>query len=60
VHELHWILVARDQQVSAAMVELQTLFPEVPVRYPVGAVSRASTYLHLLIGWLEWDALSRL
>jgi hypothetical protein len=61
VHEqLHWMLLARGQQALAAMVELQALFPEVPVGHPEGAVSRSSTYTHLLIGWLEWEALTRL
>lgn len=31
-----------------------------PVGAPEGAVSRSSTYTHLLIGWLEWEALTRL
>ena len=61
LHEqLHWFLVAREQQVSEAIRDLELLFPAVPVGYPEGADSRRSTYLHLLIGWLEWDALTRL
>jgi hypothetical protein len=61
VHEqLHWILLARERQALVAMAELQALFPDVPVGDPEGAVDRSSTYLHLLIGWLEWKALTRL
>jgi hypothetical protein len=61
VHEqLHWFLVAREPQVSAAVTELEALFPQVPVGDPEGAESRSSTCVHLLIGWLEWEALTRL
>jgi hypothetical protein len=61
VHEqLHWFLLAREQQALAALRDLEKLFPDVPVGHPEGANSRSSTYVHLLIGWLEWEALTRL
>jgi len=42
------------------MMDLEARFPHVPVGYPEGADSRWPTYLHLLIGRLESDALTRL
>lgn len=61
IHEqLHWFLATKERSVSSAVMELEGLFPEVPVGYPEGADSRHSTYLYLLVGWLEWEALTRL
>lgn len=61
VHEqLHWFLLTRELQGNAALAELVRLYPQVPVGDPEGAATRQSTYLHLLIGWLELDALTRL
>ena len=47
-------------QGNAALVELRRLYPQVPIDPPEGAGSLQSTYLHILIGGLELDALTRL
>lgn len=58
LHEqIHWQLVAQRRQVRAARRELRRLFPSVPARRDGGAKSKRSTYLHLLVNWLEVEAL---
>ena len=61
VHEqIHWYLVSKEQQTEEAVAELAALLPGAPVNEPEGAGSAQSTYLHLVVGWLEWDAMARL
>jgi hypothetical protein len=56
VHEqLHWWLVAHQQQTDAAIIELRELFPYLPVGGLDGAVNEQSSYLHLIVNWLEWQ-----
>ena len=57
VHEqLHWWFVAHQQQTNAAMSELRELFPHLPVGAPDGAIDEQSSYLHLLVIYLEYQA----
>lgn len=61
LHEqIHWQLVAQRRQVRAARRDLKALFPTVPNRAGGGAKTRRSTYLHLLVNWLEVNALTQL
>jgi hypothetical protein len=61
VHEqLHWFLVQRQKDTDAAIKELRTMFPTVPARPPEGAQDDQSTYLHLLVCYLEYRADQRL
>jgi hypothetical protein len=54
VHEqFHWFLVQKDAQMQEAVKELRTQYPSVP---PEGANGEQSTYLHLLVCYLEWGA----
>src|SRR4029453_12441606 len=57
VHEqLHWFLVQKDKETKEAMKDLQALFPKVPVGFPEGAEDEESTYLPLLVNYLEYRA----
>ncbi len=57
VHEqLHWFFVQNDQETKEAMKDLRTTFPKVPVGFPDGAEDEQSTYLHLLVNYLEYRA----
>jgi len=57
VHEqLHWFLVQKDKETNEAMKDLRALFPKVPVAFPEGAGDEESTYLHLLVNYLEYRA----
>jgi len=57
VHEqLHWFLVQRGKDTDAAITELRVVFPTVPARPPEGAQDENSTYLHLLVCYLEYRA----
>jgi hypothetical protein len=61
LHEqIHWFEMERDEAFSAAISEFRTLYPSVPVGYPIGARDERSTYLHLIINSLEHQALEEL
>ena len=56
VHEqLHWWLAAHQQQTGAAIRDLRELFPHLPVGGLDGAADEQSSYLHLIVNWLEWQ-----
>jgi hypothetical protein len=57
VHEnLHHFLDQHAEQTAAAKKELRAIFPKVPVGYPDGADSEDSTYTHLIVNYLEYQA----
>ena len=57
VHEqLHWFFVDRKAATDSAIAELERLFPNAPDGPPDGARDRYSTYLHLLVCLLEYEA----
>lgn len=61
LHEqIHWHLSANSAQTDAAINELKTIFKGVPVGHPEGARDEYSTYLHLLVCYLEIEAISEL
>jgi hypothetical protein len=61
VHEqLHWLAEAEPRATAAAMRALEARYPEVPVGGEDGARDRHSTYLHLLVCFLEYDGLIQL
>jgi hypothetical protein len=61
VHEqFHWYLVGEGEATEHAIEDLRRLYPEVPVGGDQGGRSEYSTYLHLLVGWLEWRAMVQL
>jgi len=56
VHEeLHWFVADRKQS-DDAIKELRRLFPTVPTQGPAGANGEESTYLHLIVCFLEYQA----
>jgi len=57
VHEqFHWPLVQKGKETEEAIKELHGLFPTVPTAGPEGANGERSTYLHLIVCYLEWRA----
>jgi hypothetical protein len=57
VHEqIHWFLVQNHKNTEEAKRELRSLFPKVPVSRPEGARDEESTYLHLIVVYLEYRA----
>jgi hypothetical protein len=57
VHEqLHWYLDEHLKQTESAEAELRKIYPTVPVGYPDGAQDQQSTYLHLIVCYLEMQA----
>ncbi len=56
LHEqLHWWLTANQQKTDAAIKELKKIYPNAPVTKAVGP---HSTYVHLIVCYLELKALS--
>jgi len=61
IHEqLHWFTALHPSKVNAAVAGLRALYPQVPVGYPEGSRSEYSTYSHLIICYLEYQALVEL
>ena len=61
VHEqLHWYLEAKSKETEAAYNELKTMFAKVPVGFPEGGNDEESTYKHILICYLEYQAIREL
>jgi len=57
VHEqAHWFLTQNDKSTDEAIKELRVLFPKVPAGLPEGASDEESTYLHLIVVYLEYRA----
>ena len=57
VHEQsHWFLTQNHKNTEEAKKELRVLFPRVPVSFPEGATDEDSTYLHLIVIYLEYRA----
>lgn len=57
LHEqLHWFLVERSEATALAIADLRKLFPTVPAGGTAGARDEESTYLHLLVCYLEQQA----
>jgi hypothetical protein len=57
VHEqLHWFLVYKSKETEDAYKELRAMFPKVPVGSTEGARDEESTYKHILVCYLEYQA----
>ena len=57
VHEqAHWFLTQNDKATQEAKKELRFMFPKAPVSFPEGASDEESTYLHLIVIYLEYRA----
>lgn len=61
LHEqIHWLLASRPHTVDSAIHDLRTLYPDAPKSPPEGARDENSTFLHLVVNYLEYRALSEL
>lgn len=61
VHEqLHWWVLERSDALAAAETDLRSLFPETPTAQEGGARDEESTYLHLVVCHLEFQAMTLL
>lgn len=53
-----WYSYARQEGWRAIRRELEGRYPAVPTAFPEGAHNAASSYLHLVVNWLEVEATS--
>lgn len=61
LHEqIHWHGDAMDDAVKAAIKDFKVFYPEVPVGRPDGAKNEFSSYLHLIVCYLEYKGMVEL
>lgn len=61
IHEqIHWFEEANPKQRDKAIEELKTIYPEAPSGPPEGARDQYSTYLHLIVCYLEYQGMKEL
>jgi hypothetical protein len=61
VHEqLHWYLNEKPKETEEAYKELRSMFPKVPVGFPDGGSDEEWTYKHILVCYLEYQAVRAL
>jgi hypothetical protein len=61
VHEeIHWHLTANGDQTQLAIDELIKMYPSAPAGGREGAGDARSTYLHLIVNYLEYQAMREL
>ncbi len=61
LHEqFHWYGTQNEDAFNAAIADLRALYPDAPDGPPMGARNQNSTFLHLIICTLEFDAVARL
>jgi CubicO group peptidase (beta-lactamase class C family) len=54
--QLHWYLDEKADATKQAVAELRTLFPKLPAGFPEGADTEESSYEHLLVCRMEYQA----
>ena len=61
VHEqIHWFVNEHPDATEKAIADFRAIFPEVPVGGRDGARDENSTYLHLIVCYLEFAAMEEL
>lgn len=61
VHEqIHWLETDRPVATAAAIAAFRQMYPDAPSRGPEGARNLESTYLHILVCHLEFEAMKEL
>lgn len=61
LHEqMHWWIDGHAKQVRLAKRDLRRIYSSLPVGYPEGANDEDGSYEHLLINWLEVNAMKSL
>ena len=61
VHEqIHWFLAENSGRTERAKAELRAIYHKVPVGPPEGARDEESSYLHLIVNYLEYEAMREL
>ena len=61
LHEqIHWFEEQNVEAKERAIEELKEMYPSPPDHEEIGTRSEYSTYLHLIVNWLELDAMTHL
>jgi hypothetical protein len=62
VHEqAHWVLMTRHRgEVRGMLQDLKGRFPDLPIAVPQGDGNEGTSYIHLVVLMLEWQALEDL
>jgi hypothetical protein len=60
LHEhIHWFVLERPDALQRAIDELRVVYKTLPVGYPQGANDVASSYLHVVVNYLELIAMEQ-
>jgi len=58
LHEqIHWYLKTINKKTESVLKKLNKEYPNIPLKLPLGARNKKSTYLHIIINFLEYNAL---
>ncbi|MDI1326453.1 MAG: hypothetical protein PSV23_06605 [Brevundimonas sp.] len=58
LHEnIHWYVSARKPALDAVVADLRVRYPDLPTRFPQGSGDEYSSYVHLVVCTLEFQAL---
>ncbi|HKC65327.1 MAG TPA: hypothetical protein VKB86_16920 [Pyrinomonadaceae bacterium] len=62
VHEQgHWVLMERHRgEVREMLQDLKRMYPDLPIAVPQGDGNEGTSYIHLVVIMLEWQALENL
>lgn len=61
VHEqLHWWLVQQEGSTQAAVADVERAMGPLPLGYPAGSEDAQGNYVHVLVAYLEWQAMKSL
>ena len=61
VHEqMHWFVIRDQKNLGGALDEIKKMFPDAPAAPPEGARDLSSTYLHIVVCYLEYRAMREL
>jgi len=61
VHEeYHWYETAHPKETLAAIKDLKTMYPEVPIGGQDGALDEESSYLHIIVCYGEYEKMKEL
>jgi hypothetical protein len=58
--EIHWHISAHIEDTKKAITEFRRIYPVVPTAPPEGARDEYSTYLHIIVNYLEYIALRQI
>ncbi len=61
IHEqMHWYLDSKKKEIKGILIKLKKEYKDVPCKLPYGARNKTSTYLHIIVNFLEYKTISNI